>query len=107
LTTGNDLYIWGGRPGQPKLLEELTGFPTPVDLDGQDIFDVAVGSHHMIALTVERKLFVVGEGSSGHGLDTKELADWREAALPLKDSQQIASVHAGYKNSFVIVENVS
>jgi len=108
LTAGNDMYVWGGRPGQPKLLKELTGFPTPVDLGGQDIFDVAVGSHHMIALTVERKLFVVGEGSSGQlGLDLKELADWREVALPLKDNQQIASVYAGYKNSFVIVEDVS
>jgi hypothetical protein len=47
----------------------------------------------------------VGEGSSGQlGLDLKELVDWKEVALPLKDNQQIASVHAGYKNSFVIVE---
>jgi hypothetical protein len=50
----------------------------------------------------------VGEGSSGQlGLDLKELAGWREVALSLKDSQQIASVYAGYKNSFVIVEDVS
>lgn len=108
LTEGNDLYVWGGRPGQTKLLEDLSGAPTPVDLDGQDVHDVAVSMNHMIALTTEGKLFVVGDGSNGQlGLDVKELASWREISLPLKDNQRSVSIHTGYKNSLVLVENIT
>jgi alpha-tubulin suppressor-like RCC1 family protein len=108
LTEGNDLYIWGGRPGQPKLLEDLNGAPIPVDLDGADVLDIAVGMNHILALTTERKLFVAGDGSSGQlGLDVEVLTNWKEVSLPLKSGQRIASVHAGYKNSMVIVENVT
>lgn len=109
LTEGNDLYVWGGRPGEPKILEELTGEPTPVDLDGEDVFDVAVGMNHILALTTDRRLYVAGDGSNGQlGLDVKKLTDWEHVPLfSLKDNQQIASVHAGYKNSMIIVENVT
>lgn len=108
LTEGNDLYVWGGRPGQSKLLEDLTGAPTPVDINGEDVLDVAVGVNHMIALNIERKLFVVGDGSNGQlGLDEKQVAAWKEVTLPLKANQRIASVHAGYKNSLVIVEDIT
>ncbi|KUJ18274.1 RCC1/BLIP-II protein [Mollisia scopiformis] len=108
LTNGNDLYVWGGRPGQSKLLEDLTGAPMPLDLEGEDVLDVAVGVNHMLILTTERKLFVVGEGSNGQlGLDEKEVPTWKQVILPLKDSQRIASVHAGYKNSLVIVEEIT
>lgn len=108
LTEGNDLYVWGGRPGQTKLLEDLTGAPTPIDLDGQDVLDVAVSMNHMIALTSEGKLFVVGDGGNGQlGLDVKELAAWKEMTLPLKDNQRIIGVHVGYKNSLVVVEDIT
>ncbi|KAE8445478.1 hypothetical protein EG329_013368 [Mollisiaceae sp. DMI_Dod_QoI] len=108
LTEGNDLYVWGGRPGQQMLLEELTAAPTPVDLDGQDVLDVAVGMNHMIALTTEGKLFVVGDGRKGQlGLVITELVAWREVSLPLKDNERITSVYAGYKNSLVIVEDIT
>ncbi|KAF8856482.1 RCC1/BLIP-II [Acephala macrosclerotiorum] len=108
LTEGNDLYVWGGRPGQAKLLEDLTGAPTPVDLDGQDVLDVAVSMNHMIALTTEGRLFVVGDGGNGQlGLDVTELAACREVSLPLTDNQRIISVHAGYKNSLVVVKDIT
>jgi len=62
----------------------------------------------MIALTTEGKVFVVGEGRNGQlGLDVKELEDWREVSLLLNGSQKVVSVGAGYKNSFVLVEDIS
>lgn len=106
LTDDNDLYVWGGRAGQKAILEGLEGTPLPVDLDGEDVWDVAVGMNHIIALTVGRKLFVVGEGGHGQlGADVNELEEWNEVKLPLEEGQRILSVHAGYKNSFVLVEN--
>jgi alpha-tubulin suppressor-like RCC1 family protein len=107
LTSGNDVYLWG-RPGQPELSEQLTGSPIPLDLDGQDFLDVAVGENHIIVLTTDRKVFVVGAGGNGQlGSDEKQLNDWKEACLPLKPGQRVAGVYAGYKNSFVIVEDAT
>ncbi len=88
----------------------MTGSPTPLDLDGYDFLDVAVGVNHMMILTTERRLFVVGVGSNGQlglGLDFKELKNWTEVCLPLKNGQRLVSVYAGYKNSFVLVEDVT
>ena len=107
LTSGNDLYLWGGRPGQPKLLDQLSSTPEPVDLDGQDVLDVAVGVDHILALTTERKLYVVGANRNGQlGLDVDECSEWKEVCLPL-DGKQIVSVHAGYKNSFLLIEHIT
>ena len=106
LTSGNDLYLWGGRPGQPKLLDQLSETPEPVDLDGQDVLDIAVGFDHMLALTTEHKLYVVGANRNGQlGLDVNESSVWMEMTLPL-EGKQIVSVHAGYKNSFLLIEQI-
>jgi alpha-tubulin suppressor-like RCC1 family protein len=109
LTSGNDVYIWG-RQGYPKLSEPLPGSPTPLDMDGMEFLDLAVGMNHLIVLTTERKVFVVGAGGNGQlglGAAIKELEDWKEVNLSLQEGQRVVSVHAGYKNSFLIVENVT
>jgi alpha-tubulin suppressor-like RCC1 family protein len=107
LTSGNDLYLWGGCPGQSKILDQFSGMPEPVDLDGQDVLDVAVGADHILALTTEHRLYVVGANRNGQlGLDVKELSELGEIALPL-GGKQIVSVHAGYKNSFLLVEDIT
>ena len=108
LTAGNDIYIWG-RQSHPELSEPLTGSPTPLDLDGQDFVDVAVGMNHLIVLTTESRIFIVGEGGNGQlGLGAvKELRDWKEVILSLKAGQQCLSVHAGYKNSLIILGDVT
>ena len=109
LTSGNDIYIWG-RQGHPELSEPLTGSPTPLDLDGQDFLDVAVGMNHMIVLTTERRIFVVGAGGNGQlglGSGLRELKDWKEVVMLLREGQQAVNVHAGYKNSFIIVKDVT
>ena len=107
LTSGNDLYLWGGRPRQTKMLGQLSGTPEPVDLDGQDFLDIAVGADHILALTTEYKLYVIGANRNGQlGLDMEDLCEWREVSLPL-DGKRIVSIHAGYKNSFLLVENIT
>jgi alpha-tubulin suppressor-like RCC1 family protein len=107
LTAGNDIYLWG-REGHPELTEPLSGSPTPLDLEGMDFLDVAVGMNHLIVLTTGRKVFVVGAGGNGQlGLKETELKEWREVCLPLKEGQRVVSVHAGYKNSFVVVEDTT
>ena len=108
LTDGNDLYCWGGRSGQASVLEELSDCPTPIDIEGQDVLDVAVGDNHIIALTIDRNVFIVGAGRNGQlGMKLGELRKWREITLPLAEGQQVTGVHAGFKNSFVLVENIA
>ncbi len=102
------MYLWGGRAGQPKLLENLTGDPTPIDFDG-DVLDVAVGNDHMLALSTDHRLFVVGDGGNGqlgleHCVRAEEL---KEVVLALKKNQRPVSVHAGYKTSFVMVTDAT
>lgn len=107
LTEDNDLYVWGGRAGEKPLIEGLGGSPMPLDLNGEDFLDVAVGMNHMLVVTTRKKLFVVGSGENGQlGMDAAEIQDWTEVRLPLEEGLQIAGVHAGYKNSFVLVEKI-
>ncbi|KAK2625816.1 hypothetical protein QTJ16_005128 [Diplocarpon rosae] len=104
LTKDNDVYVWGGRAGQKPMLEGLGGTPIPLDLDGEEFFDVAVGMDHMLVVTTAHKLFVVGSGGSKQlGLDVEEAKGWTEVKMPLQEGQRIVGVHAGYKNSFVLV----
>ncbi|KAI0996945.1 hypothetical protein K3495_g11236 [Podosphaera aphanis] len=105
LNQGNDLYVWGGRPGQPNLIKDLTADPNPVDLQGADFLDIAVGNDHMLAITTDQKLFVVGSGSNGQlGIDSKQLSDWHEVSLNLREGQRLSKVYAGYKTSFILLE---
>lgn len=101
MTSANDVYFWG-RAGEPKDL--FTGSPTPLDLDGQDIVDVSVGFNHMVVLTSDRTVFLTGEGGNGQlGLDVKRTVDWKQLSFTLKDRERIAGVHAGYKNTFLLI----
>lgn len=106
LTSGHDLYIWGGRAGQDELFPWLSGEPTPVELD-VDVQDFAVGNDHLIVLSTTGKLFVVGQGGSGQlGLGKcMKKEEWMEVVLPLKENQQVVSVHAGYKTSFIVIDD--
>ncbi len=69
--------------------------------------DIAVGMNHILVLTTGYKLFVVGSGQHGQlGSDMQEAEDWTEVILPLKEGQHIVGVHAGYKSSFLLVDNI-
>lgn len=106
LTSGNDIYLWGGRPGQPKILKDLEEFPTPVDVDGIDWVDVGVGQDHVIALSTEGQVWVLGENQQGQlglgGVITRT-EEWQRVNIDL-GGKQITKVYAGYKNSMLIVE---
>lgn len=107
LTVGNDLYVWGGRPGQTKLLEDMEDYPTPVDLEGLDFLDVAVGDGHILALSTDGRLFVVGAGRNGQlglGENVNDAVGWKEVVLQLREGQKVRKVYAGYKNSFIVVD---
>jgi alpha-tubulin suppressor-like RCC1 family protein len=78
-----------------------------MDIQGHDILAVGVGENHMIAMTTNHKIFVVGIGGNGQlGMAMDQLEDWKEVSPPLKNGQQIVDIHAGYKNSFVLVQNL-
>ncbi|PSS20506.1 hypothetical protein M430DRAFT_27546 [Amorphotheca resinae ATCC 22711] len=67
LTSGNDVYFWGVGMSGP-LGNLWSASPQPLDLDEQDILDVAVGNEHILILTTEHKVFAIGANGSGSGL---------------------------------------
>ncbi|KAK7748033.1 hypothetical protein SLS53_001285 [Cytospora paraplurivora] len=114
LTAGDDLYLWGGgggggggQPGGRKgVLADIVGDePAPVDLDGRDIADVAIGDSHLVVLTTGGEVFVVGDNGNGQlGLHEHEYAEsWARVGLGLQDGRRAVGVAAGPRNSFILV----
>ncbi|TQS34779.1 hypothetical protein Golomagni_04827 [Golovinomyces magnicellulatus] len=103
LTNGNDMYVWGGHPGQPGILDSLASDPMPINIEGADIIDIAVGFDHILALTLDGRLYTIGFGDHGQlGVSSKQQCQWKEVMLfPIK-GQHIIKVYAGYKTSFVV-----
>lgn len=108
LTSAHDIYIWGTGVIMGPLSSLWESKPHPLDLSGQDFLDVAVGNNHVIVLTTEHKIFVIGANRNGQlGLtDPRDHAEWTEVTLPLSAQQQVTRVYAGYNNSLLLVENV-
>ena len=106
LTSEHDIYIWGTGVMIGPLNSLWSPKPHPLDLCGHDFLDVAVGNHHVIVLTTNHKIFVIGANRNGQlGLnDQRDHADWTEVTLPLSAQQQVTSVYAGYNNSLLLVE---
>jgi regulator of chromosome condensation len=106
LTSGRDLYAWGGHPGRPALLEGLSGQPSPVLVDERDIVDVGVGESHLIALTSEGHVFAIGDNTNGQlGLETRSASSWTRVELALAGGgHKVTGVAAGPRNSFMVVE---
>ncbi|CAK7220985.1 hypothetical protein SEUCBS140593_004419 [Sporothrix eucalyptigena] len=123
LTRGRDLYCWGGYPGRrPMVLEDLTGEPSPIVVlvtadEGNDkeadIADIGVGDGHMIVLTADGSVCVIGSNANGQlGLGRKgktangprTLSSWVKVRdLPSGKDQRVTSVYAGPRSSFVVV----
>ncbi|KUI57734.1 Regulator of chromosome condensation [Cytospora mali] len=105
LTSGDDLYLWGGHPGRKAILADVADEPTPIDMDGRDIVDVAVGESHLVVLTTEGEVFVVGDNGNGQlGLPGKSVESWTRVELNLQDERRAVGVAAGPRNSFIIVQ---
>ncbi len=65
LTSGRDLYYWGCYPGRPAMLNDVSADPTPAEVEDKDIVDVGVGDLHMIVLTADGQVFVIGDNGNG------------------------------------------
>jgi alpha-tubulin suppressor-like RCC1 family protein len=103
LTAEHDLYLWGVNE-----FLHLGGQPTPLDLGNSDILDVGLGDSHVIILTSERRVLVMGNGKNGQlgmGEAVEELREWREVDLKLEAGWRPLQVAAGPRCSFVLVRN--
>lgn len=105
LSVDRDLYIWGGRPGDQGQIEALsTGdddMVRLVDIHGQDILDVGVGSGHILVLTTQHELWTCGDNQYGQlGLDSHEDFFARWTKVPWQ-GQKIRGIYAGGWNSWL------
>ncbi|KAL8366051.1 hypothetical protein RB595_004707 [Gaeumannomyces hyphopodioides] len=112
LTTGGDLYCWGGHPGRKAIIddssEDMLSGPVPIVVDEDaDVADVAVGESHLIVLTDRGGVFVIGENTNGQlglGRDGPASArSWTRVELPrpLAQAREIVGVAAGSRCSFI------
>lgn len=105
LTTGNDLYLWGGHPGRGTVPADVTEEPAPVVIEESDVADVAVGEAHLIVLTTDAKVFVIGDNGNGQlGLPVGSTDSWRQVELNLQEGRRAVGVAAGPRNSFIIIK---
>ncbi|KAI9789313.1 MAG: hypothetical protein M1816_006201 [Peltula sp. TS41687] len=116
VSTSNDLYLWGGRPGEKDRIKALPDVSRRseddaevklVDLD-DDVLDVAVGAGHVVALTVDGRVWTVGRGQNGQlgcGDRRDFVDDWIEVDLGLEKGQKVEAVHCGPWASFLVVRN--
>ncbi|KAI1388878.1 RCC1/BLIP-II [Hypoxylon trugodes] len=107
LTEGDDLYAWGGHPGRPAILEGLSSSPIPIVVDeDSDITDFGVGESHIIALTSNSDVYVIGDNTNGQlGLSIKEARSWTKIHLHLGVDRVTCSVGAGGRTSFILTKN--
>ncbi|CAK7275212.1 hypothetical protein SEPCBS57363_006565 [Sporothrix epigloea] len=126
LTKGHDLYCWGGYPGQQSVvLESLVGEPAPVivsvtanalgadDVEEAEIVDVGVGDRHMIILTANGEVCVIGSNANGQlglGREWEDndrsdvLRTWKKVDdLSSGRGGRVTGVYAGSRTSFVVV----
>ncbi|KAK4146463.1 E3 ubiquitin-protein ligase HERC2 [Dichotomopilus funicola] len=132
LTAGNDLYIWGHSGRFPFLgADVLSGTPCPVIITGtgtdttddvprgenegdeeeKDIIDVAVGNSHILVLTTDGEVFVIGQNGNGQlGVPgvVESTRRWIRVDLDsvLGVGEVVTGVVAGPRSSFLVVEKL-
>ncbi|KAI1873397.1 hypothetical protein JX265_005019 [Neoarthrinium moseri] len=103
LTEGNDVYAWGGHPGQPAILEEVSRSPAPVVVEDSDIADCAVGESHAVLLTVEGDIFAIGVNTNGQlGLPGETRTSWTKLPFDAEAGLAASAVFCGPRNTFVL-----
>jgi len=109
LTEGRDLYLWGMSIKNTKF--ELSGDPSPLELHGMDIVDIAIGDGHIVVLGCDgtnRSVWVIGEGRNGQlglGPGVTHAEDWTEVDVSTITGagKVIAGVVAGPMATFLLV----
>ncbi|KAI1083943.1 RCC1/BLIP-II [Whalleya microplaca] len=105
LTEGHDLYAWGGQPGRRPLVEDLSGSPMPVVVEESDILDCSAGDSHMIVLTEQGDVYVIGDNTNGQlGLPVKEATSWTKVPIALQAGHSVVGVQAGQRTSFILAK---
>ncbi|KAI5928035.1 RCC1/BLIP-II [Camillea tinctor] len=105
LTEGHDLYAWGGHPGRQAILGDLSGSPTPVLVEENDIVDCSIGESHIIVLTENGDVYVIGDNSNGQlGLAVEKTATWVKVPLSLEEAHSVIGVRAGPRSSFILTK---
>jgi alpha-tubulin suppressor-like RCC1 family protein len=78
-----------------------------VVIDEKDIIDVAVGEAHMLVLTSEREVYVIGDNTNGQlglpGVTSTKTWTRVDLGAVLSTGQAVTRVAAGPRNSFLIV----
>lgn len=107
ITSGHDMYCWGGHPGRKEIIEGVSPSLGPVPVvveDDSDVVDVAVGDSHVIVLTDKVEVFVTGENVNGQLGVGDSLAQsngaWIKVSLHLQNEVPVGVV-AGPRSSFI------
>ena len=81
--------------------------PMPIDIEGKDILDMAVGGSHIVALTTDREVYVIGTNDNGQlGSALASANVWTQVDLGLGERRRITGVAAGPRCSFILVQEV-
>ncbi|KAK8094549.1 regulator of chromosome condensation 1/beta-lactamase-inhibitor protein II [Apiospora hydei] len=108
LTEGNDLYAWGGRPGLPGFLDDISASPSPVVIEDHDVADCAIGQSHAVVLTMSGEVYTAGANGNGQlGITTETDSPWSRVPFSPGSDATILSVACGPRNSFMIVQKPS
>lgn len=105
LTEGNDLYAWGGHPGLPGFLDNISASPSPVVIEDHDIADCAIGQSHAVVLTMNGEVYTAGANANGQlSITTETDSPWSRVPFSPGPDGTIVSVACGPRNSFMIVQ---
>ncbi|KAI9680027.1 MAG: hypothetical protein M1817_005043 [Caeruleum heppii] len=125
VTEEQDLYLWG-ETGTPCLDDlRINDLPRHFRVahegvevrkvevgNGAKIADVAIGTGHVVVLTVDGRLFAAGDGVCGElgigprvfSLPEEYAQDWIELAFETPLDKRLCGVFCGPSNTFALVE---
>lgn len=105
LTAGGDLYFWGENRHVQDLAMASEGVPSYASIDNdKEVKDVAIGVGHIIVLTTDNCVYVLGQNSNGQlgvGRDIPRVPNWT-LIYDAREQIEIMAVAAGPVSSFIV-----